>query len=395
MSEHRIELDTGVLELRVQRAEQSLESLCGFAARDNSKRGFLFVSKVLGKHWPARPSRMGEIHAQLAAWLDLNSEPWVFIAMAETATGLGQGVFEAFLARQPAAGALFLHSTRYRVGDNAPLDFQEPHCHAPEQLLYTPLEPQARACFHQARELVLIDDEISTGTTLCNLVAAYRHHNPQLERVHVLAITDFSHMAQAAMDWETRLGLPVHCHALLKAEYHFTPAAHVQPAQVPVAVGDNHRRPDQLARTSGRFGLMAPIQVPTADIQALSAHLAPHARVLVLGTGEYMHLAFRIGQHLEAQGFDTWVQATTRSPIRLGADIRQKVVFADNYGEGIANYLYNVVPEDFDRIIICHETPVEDLASLVHNLGSACVTYRLAESPNCKFDAEDCPWPSR
>ena len=40
----------------------------------------------------------------------------LFIAMAETAVGLGQGVFEAWLRANPGREALFLHTTRYRVG---------------------------------------------------------------------------------------------------------------------------------------------------------------------------------------------------------------------------------------------------------------------------------------
>lgn len=374
----RIELDSGLLELNIHQAAEPLEFLCGFAARDNPKRGFLFVSKVLGKHWPARPAQMRALHSRLAAGLDLPSGPWLCIAMAETATGLGQGVFEALLEREPQAQGLFLHSTRYRVAGYQPLEFQEPHCHAPEQLLYEPLKPHARARFLNARELVLIDDEISTGATLCNLVAAYRRRNPRLERVHFVAITDFS-PASAPADWETRLGLPVRCHALLKAEFRFTPAAAFHPASAPPAVGDNRRRPEQLARHGGRFGIMEPIHIPPADLQALAQDLTAGVRVLVLGTGEYMHLAYRVALALEACGLEVRVQATTRSPIRLGADIQQKLVFADNYGEGIANYLYNVAPADFDRIILCHETPVEDLADLVHHLGPACVTYRLAE----------------
>ena len=67
MAEHRVvELPTGRLSIEVLRSDIALDQLCGFAARRNPKRGFLFVSKVLGKHIPVRPSLMRQVHA--LAW---------------------------------------------------------------------------------------------------------------------------------------------------------------------------------------------------------------------------------------------------------------------------------------------------------------------------------------
>ncbi|MBK1648954.1 phosphoribosyltransferase domain-containing protein [Rhabdochromatium marinum] len=378
-TEVNVALDTGVLRLRVREARYSLQDLCGFAARDNPKRGFLFVSKVLGKHWPARPSQMQALHRYLAGRLELGPGPWLCLAMAETATGLGQGVFEALLERAPEAEALFVHSTRYHLAERPRLAFQEPHCHAPEQWLYEPLEPELRARFLGARELILIDDEISTGTTFCNLIAAYQRRNPQLQRVHCVAITDFSGAAAAA-NWSQRLGVPISTEAALEADLAFTPAERALGSPPPAAVGDNRRRPEQLAQhDSGRLGMATRLKLPEADVQRLAQDLAPGARVLVLGTGEYMHLAFRLGLELEARGLEVRVQASTRSPIRLGADIQRRLVFQDNYGEGIPNYLYNVDPAAYERIILCHETPVEDLSELLHCLGAASMTYRHPE----------------
>lgn len=374
-SRRQVELQTGTLDLRVREGAFPLDELCGFAARDNRKRGFLFLSKVLGKHWPAVPSRMQQVHAYLASQLDLGAAgPWVFIAMAETATGLGQGVFEAVLDQQPEARALFVHSTRYRVAGRPFLSFQEPHCHAPEQYLYVPIKPDHQALFGAARDLVVIDDEISTGTTLCNLVTAYRSHNPSLERVHFVAITDFSG-ADSDARFSERLGLPVRCVAALHAEFSFAPADRVPGEQAPSAVGDNRCDTGQIADTLGRFGIDQRIDIPESDIDAMIDTLAPDARILVLGTGEFLHSAFRVGLLLQARGLDVVVQSTTRSPILVDADVGRRLVFGDNYGEGIANYLYNVDPDDFDRIIVCHETPRESLNDLLQHMGGRCLTY--------------------
>jgi len=55
----------------------------------------------------------------------------------------------------------------------------------------------------------------------------------------------------------------------------------------------------------------------------------------------------------------------------------RRLAFPDNYGEGIANYLYNVAPGDYARAIVCHETPpAEGLRELARRLGD-CVLYRF------------------
>jgi hypothetical protein len=374
----RAELETGVLTVEVREAAFPLEELCDFAARNNRKRGFLFLSKVLGKHWPAVPTTMRRMHAYLASRLDLGPGPWLFVAMAETATGLGQGIFEAVLDRHADANALFLHSTRYRVPGRRFFEFEESHCHAPDQYLYEPLDADQRNLFGNARELIIVDDEISTGSTLCNLVDTYRVHNPRLARVHFVAITNFSG-ERCAERFSARLGLPVRCVAALHGAFSFQSTEEVYTENTAPAFGANACEPGFLADRLGRFGIDRQLSVSADDIRGLVAGLEPRARVLVLGTGEFMHVAFRIGLELEAAGFDVAVQATTRSPILPGAGIGRRMVFADNYGEGIPNYLYNVDPGDYARIIVCHETPPDGLAALLRQLGPACLPYRYSE----------------
>lgn len=96
-----------------------------------------------------------------------------------------------------------------------------------------------------------------------------------------------------------------------------------------------------------------------------------------------MHPAFRIGRALELEGRNVRVQSTTRSPILCGADISQRLVFKDNYGEGIPNYLYNVDPNAYARIILCHETPSDSLVDVRTQLGARCVPYQTSPAGTC------------
>jgi hypothetical protein len=106
----------------------------------------------------------------------------------------------------------------------------------------------------------------------------------------------------------------------------------------------------------GRLGLTAALPAPQALARQLAADIAPRERVLVLGTGEFMHPPALLGAALERLGVDVVVQSTTRSPILAWGAVATKLSFPDNYGEGVGNFLYNVAPGQYDHVLICHET---------------------------------------
>jgi len=366
-----VALPTGTLELRLTEGADELEDLLGFAARANAKRGFLFLSKVLGKHWPVKPSTMIAIHDRLAATVPAtdsprDAAPIVFIAMAETAIGLGQGVFEAWLRANPGREALFIHTTRYRVGNGPLIEFEEAHSHAPRQFLHMPDDPALRAMLLGARTLVLVDDEASTGNTFLNLLNACRRLNPGIERLHLATITNFMGV-EATSGLSARFGLPVTMGALVSGEYRFIPGDYVAPS-TPAQRFDPDADRGASARF-GRLGLCAALNAPEALAARLAQEFAPAARVAVLGTGEFMHAATLLGAALERRGVDARVQSTTRSPILTWGAVGHALSFPDNYGEGIANFIYNIAPGQYDHVLVCHETapnaPLRELAGVL------------------------------
>lgn len=357
--EHRLiceQLPTGELRIQVKQSAFSLDSLMGFAARANAKRGFLFLSKVLGKHWPVRPSRMQEIHENLAAQIASElPEPIVFIAMAETAVGLGQGVFEAFQRRYPHKRCMFIHTTRYHLAKCELIEFEEAHSHAPRQFLHMPQDAVLREQMLQAQSLVMIDDEASTGNTFLNLKNAFQEFNPHLKRIQLATITNFMGDGRNARLTE-RFDLAVSNAAVLTGEYHFTASDFAVPELAAQAFQSAVER-----GASDQFG-RAGIDHALSDLGALagelSAQFSSDAKVLVLGTGEFMHTAFVLGRALEELEVDVLVQSTTRSPILEWGAVTSKLSFSDNYGEGIRNYVYNLADRHYQYIFICHETPI-------------------------------------
>ncbi|MDO9353947.1 MAG: phosphoribosyltransferase domain-containing protein, partial [Solirubrobacteraceae bacterium] len=353
---------------------------CAFAARNNPKRGFLFVSKVLGKHWPSPPAEMLAAHTALAERLPpAGDRPAVFIGMAETATGLAQGVFEARLKRHGEGSAIYVQTTRYPLAGARMLAFEERHSHAQNLRLHLPESPALHDAFMNARPLVLVDDELSTGNTFLGLIDAYRQANPALERVCAVALTDFMGASGRAR-FVAEAGVEeVQVISLLSGAFNFEPDPTFRatpPAAAQATVGC---RRAFVGDYSARLGTGSLLQMPPALLDRLTVELPAGAPVLVLGCGEFMHPSTVLGHALAQRGHDVRVQSTTRSPILVGADIRCKLTLEDPYGEAIPNYLYNVDPRDYGAVLLCCETPASDaLACTLRQLGARPIALRSA-----------------
>jgi len=355
-----IPLATGTLHLDLEPGTIPLHRLLGFAARVSSKRKFLLISKVLGKHVPVSPTLMAWSYRALARLIvgDLGTSVWV--GMAETATGLGYGVYEA-ACRLGLANALFLQTTRYHLDGAQRLEFDEAHSHATDFFLYYPEQAQLLEPFLNAQTLVLIDDEISTGRTFLQLLKAYRKINPKLQRVYIASLVNFANPCDLTA-FSRQAGVEVVWVWLRKGQMHFADHGNAALDAITVNVDSNGACKKRLLGWPGRLGLSAPTSLPADAVSQVTAlfktghdDLRP---VLVLGTGECNAPAFLLGRALQKAGFRVQVQSTTRSPIRVGNDIRSVCQFEDNYEDGIANFLYNMNPGDYREIMLCHETPL-------------------------------------
>ncbi|MGR8940396.1 MAG: phosphoribosyltransferase domain-containing protein [Gammaproteobacteria bacterium] len=355
-----IPLATGTLHLEIEPGRVPIRRLLGFASRIGSKRKFLLVSKVLGKHYPVSPLLMRWSYRALARSVLKTGlgQGSLWIGMAETATGLGYGVFEsAFL--EGMQNGLFLQTTRYHLEGLPRLEFDEAHSHATDFFLYYPTDAEKLKLFSSAEALVLIDDEISTGRTFLRLIQAYQAVNPGLRQVFIVSLVNFAGLEDRAK-LEDQAGVPVAWVALREGRLRFEAAGAETVAPMPVNVIGNGRCKKHLLAWSGRQGMTAPVRLADADMLALQALLQSPEQgpLLVLGTGECNAPAYLLGSELERRGYRVKVQSTTRSPIHPGNDIASVCRFQDNYDDGIDNFIYNVNPASYQTIILCHETPL-------------------------------------
>ena len=368
-----IELATGVLSLELQPGIIPIKRLLGFAARVSSKRKFLLVSKVLGKHYPVTPRMMSWSYRGLArAVLKIGVKPnSVWIGMAETATGLGYGVYEA-AHFEGLKEALFLQTTRYHLENVARLEFQEAHSHATDFFLYYPQAEAAKKQFLAAQDLVLIDDEISTGKTFLRLIKAYQAINSNLEQVFIVSLVNFAH-SEDRTALETQVNIPVHWLSFRQGALSFQDKHNTEIDNITVNVSGNGACKQHLLAWPGRLGITEPVKLDKDISAQFEQYYARNFGVidilkpiLVLGTGECNAPAYLLGRALEQQGYKVNVQSTTRSPIHPGNEIKSIAEFKDNYEDDIPNFLYNLEPSHYQQIIVCHETPLN--AALLERL---------------------------
>ncbi len=127
----------------------------------NPLRRFGHASPFIGKLGPLDCARLDEIGQLTRAALPDLPEPTLVIGMTESSLLLA---FWMALWQQRPVDLRFT-SRKTRDGSIRRLAFQEPHSHGPQH--YLALEEKARY-----EQIVIIEDELTTGATLRNLIMA-------------------------------------------------------------------------------------------------------------------------------------------------------------------------------------------------------------------------------
>lgn len=357
-----IEFPTGTLEIATEHVAE-LEAFCDFAARANPKRGFLIVSKVLGRHLPASPADMRRAMDELGQKLPADLPgPIVVLGMAETATALGQGVFASYLEAHGRRDVAYLQSSRQIVdGANLIASFEEGHSHATTHLIQVAnlnIEDLVRA----ARTLVIVDDECSTGNTYVAVANAMLDVMPDLELVATCCITDWS--GERYIHAMPRPTLPI---SILAGAMEWKAADVTHPQTLAAGSNIPGRAPRDGMRS--RSGLRLPEHAIRSSIDVESGE-----RILVLGEGEHSYEALLVAEEIEQKGGVAAVQCITRSPVLLGFAMQSKSTFSDSYGSGAPCFLYNILRHKPDRVLIVAEqvaSQAEEARAALQALGSS------------------------
>lgn len=351
----QVELSSGILSLAVEKTDFNLDDICGFASRQNPKRGFLFVSKVLGKHYPVKPSKMKVIYNSLAnkvcEHISLNNCP-LFLGFAETATGLSSGVYQSWknISQQKS---YFIHTTRYHFSErNVLFNFQEEHSHATGHIVYQPKDENFSLNNHDT--LVLVDDEMTTGKTMTNFIEEFlKLKECKIKKIILVCIKNWMLEESINLIRNKFPNIKLELVHILKGVYKFEKNEKFICEQMPKVDGNNLPKNGLINSNYGRFGIE---NFPIYDFSDVIKDIDKNKKTLVVGTGEFSYYPFLLAEFLEGNNVDVVYQSTTRSPIMIGNDIEAKLVFKDNYEDDIVNYLYNVKLEQYEQVLICYET---------------------------------------
>jgi len=399
-----------------------LTSVFDNAIRDNAKRRFLFVSKVLGKHIPILPTTLQIIGRLLAsAWyediealtmtdtIELSSylplltsyvlekhtkindevilkeimiklsksgllekqytlkEKTLFIGFAETATGIAQSVFSCF------SNAGYIHTTREQINGMLPeFVFTEEHSHATEHMLYI----NDKNFLKDYERIVLVDDELTTGNTARNLIS-----NLPGNKFGILTILDWRNKTQqeSLNNFDSKA---VIVSSLIKGtldtvveyatetidkqiEFCSPSNAYYQELYV-----NSHVKGENLVVSNGCFGITSDDQLKInlimKKIGALLLKQRKPGNLLCLGTEEFIYIPCALSSML---GDGVYFHSTTRSPIISydNADycIKNKFSFISPYDEKRTNYVYNIPKGFYKQVFVFLEKEISNVSKLM------------------------------
>ncbi|MDH3020694.1 phosphoribosyltransferase family protein [Gordonia alkanivorans] len=363
-------------------AEHEVRDLVVLGLRHNKRRAHLLVSTVLGKHIPTPPHVVRRAADDLGAAIieQIGADPArnsIVFGFAETATGLGHCVAQRISASR------YLHSTRRRLpGVVVSGTFEEGHSHATTHLLQ-PSDPRFLDATTPDETLILVDDEISTGTTALGAIETIIAKRPRARFV-VASLVDMRSADQRAICAKAAadLGVEVSYVALAHGSVTLPPTlldevweltSDTLNPVVPERAGVTRIDLDWPRGTpdGGRHGFARSDagsfrDATEAAAAAIAEHLDPQRPVVVVGHEELMYAPLCIAEGLEQRGFVTGYQTTTRSPAQVhnvpGYPLRRGFRFrAPESDPETPRYIYNVSSDALPdpQVVIVIDTPAD------------------------------------
>lgn len=325
------EIKAGTLSLKTAEEKTTLDRILTFACRENPKRHFILVNKLIGRYTPTAPKVMRQTYNQLAEKIGVGSQTYV-VSFAEAATGLGAGVADS-LAHLQSEQVYFQHTTRHKLDEELWFTVDETHSHAVNHMFYRPSENLLNS-IKTSKRLVIVDDEITTGRTIKVLLLKILPYLPDLEEIVITAIVDL--MGDINYLQDLNLNIPIRYVSLLKANISLDKDPNFNP-QLPERVNSKLSNAVS-ANDTGRCGLLMPYKEKIKSIDESRS-------TVVIADGEHQYIPFLLAERLENNGVEVVFQSINRSPILLCDTIvnKHKITTVENDTE---HYLYNFFPEN-------------------------------------------------
>ena len=340
--------------------EYSVDQLVLLAKRENnSKRPYLFVNPLQGKHIPTDPEDViGMCHSLSEIVNASYPEDLLYvIGFAETATGIAACV-TSFLNN-----AVYYENTTREESNGDCILFSEVHSHATSQLLRADGIDKA---IGNINRILFIDDEVTTGNTICNLINMIMDRY-SLERLKFSIVSVLNSMSEERFAELNQQGIDCLFLNRIPFEYKKNSILDVQfdPDLHKVAFSNGEK-----VRTGKPF--ICPVNprhlVPFQDYMSAVREFAEEIRislldgsqcldkVLVLGTEEFMYPTFVVGEMIRQQGYakEVRIHSTSRSPIIAagleGYPLCCRYQIRSPYDPERMTFVYNL--RQYDKVIV-------------------------------------------
>ena len=361
---------------------------------NNTKRSYLVVDPLQGKHVPVTPSAALNLFKNLAEMLrgKYEGERLLLIGFAETATAIGA---QAAIT----LGTKYIQTTREVIPDVSYLFFSEAHSHATEQKL---VKDDIDRVIDETDRIVFVEDEVTTGNTIMNIVRIIRREYQRKVKFAVASLLNGMTEEYLKIYQEEEIDL----HYLVKTDhsgysaiaerYHCdgtcvcatTEKYHCDGLSSICAIQEEHTQEKLEVSTQDKIRNELPhiISIPgwmnarrfvdakqyetackkLAETVIAETGVKQGERVLVIGTEEFMYPALLTGQEIEKMGCEVRSRSTTRSPIAVSTEeeypLHCRYELRSLYDPDRKTFIYDL--ESYDRVIVMTDSALASLKGL-------------------------------
>lgn len=348
---------------------------------NNTRRKYLVVNRLQGKHIPVSPKEALQMFRSLAELIKeaYPSERLLMVGFAETATAIGAAV-------AIECQAAYMQTTREVIDGVDYLYFSESHSHATEQKL---VKTDLDKIIGKTDRIVFIEDEVTTGNTILNIIRLIQKTYAQPVSFAVASI--LNGMNEEALENYKNLKIPVHylvktahdtyteiaeqyqadgtCHICTKPQEKEVEQQKEVQQQIEMQQTKEAQQPIEVQEISGWINAR---RLHTADTYKQACEqlwqeiqqkygytkytkeTETGRRILVLGTEEFMYPALYVGAKLEEAGYTVRMHATTRSPIAVSKEekypLHTRYELASLYDKNRTTFVYDLT--EYEEVLV-------------------------------------------
>ena len=348
---------------------------------NNTRRKYLVVNRLQGKHIPVSPKEALQMFRSLAELIKeaYPSERLLMVGFAETATAIGAAV-------AIECQAAYMQTTREVIDGVDYLYFSESHSHGTEQKL---VKTDLDKIIGKTDRIIFIEDEVTTGNTILNIVRLIQKTYAKPVSFAVASI--LNGMNEEALENYKNLKIPVHylvktahdtyteiaeqyqadgiCHICTKPQEEEVEQQKEVQQQIEMQQTKEAQQPIEVQEISGWINAR---RLHTADTYKQACEqlwqeiqqkygytkytkeTETGRRILVLGTEEFMYPALYVGAKLEEAGYTVRMHATTRSPIAVSKEekypLHTRYELASLYDKNRTTFVYDLT--EYEEVLV-------------------------------------------